>query len=146
MAIRKARTARQIAASRRNIVAAQRRSAQLRRGGAGKQGTTSFYGKGRKGRKAAKASKYGNKKDGLSIAQTQRRRQRSNRRKNVARTAIAGGVFAANAVAVYKQNPEVKRSVDVAAKRAKTAAKSAKTQYTYRTGVGRQIKKAQKRK
>ena len=146
MAFPKRKTAKQIAASRRNIVKAQRRSAELRRGGAGKDGTTAFYGKGRKGRKAAKRSTYGRKKDGLSIAQQQRRRQRSNKRKRIASTAVSGVAFAVTAASIYKTNPDVKRSVDVAAKRAKSAAQSAKTQYQYKTGIGRQVKKATKKR
>lgn len=129
MAIRKARTARQIAASRRNIVAAQKRSAALRRGGAGKNGNTAFYGKGRSGRKAAKRSTYGRKKDGLSIAQQQRRRQRSNKRKRVVSTAISAGSVAVAAHHIYKTNPDVKRSVNVAKKRAKSEARNVKQSY-----------------
>lgn len=109
-------------ARRAALARAQKRSAELRRNGAGKSGNASFYGKGRDGRKASRASTYGKKRDGLSIAQQQRRRQRSNRRKKAASTAIAGGVMAVKAYHIYKANPEVKRSVDTAAKRARQEA------------------------
>lgn len=109
-------------ARRAALARAQKRSAELRRNGAGKSGSASFYGKGRKGRKASRASTYGKKRDGLSIAQQQRRRQRSNRRKKAASTAIAGGVMAVKAYHIYKTNPEVQRSVNTAAKRARQEA------------------------
>lgn len=109
-------------ARRAALARAQKRSAELRRNGAGKSGNASFYGKGRDGRKASRASTYGKKRDGLSIAQQQRRRQRSNRRKKAASTAIAGGVIAVKAYHIYKTNPEVQRSVNTAAKRARQEA------------------------
>ena len=143
---RRGTTPAQRAAAKRNIVKAQKRSAELRRRGAGKNGTTAFYGKGRKGRKAAKASTYGRKKDGLSIAQQTRRKQRTNKRKAVASTAVAGGVIAVKAYGLYKSNPDVNKSVKTAAREAKSTARKAKTQYQYKTGVGRQIKKAQKKR
>ena len=109
-------------ARRAALARAQKRSAELRRNGAGKSGNASFYGKGRDGRKASRASTYGKKRDGLSIAQQQRRRRRSNRRKKAASTAIAVGVMAVKAHHIYKTNPEVQRSVNTAAKRARQEA------------------------
>lgn len=122
-----ARTARQIAASRRNIILAQKRSAELRRRGAGKHGSQSFYGKGHSGRKAAKLSTYGRKRDGLSIAQQQRRRQRSNRRKRAVSVAISGATVAVAAHHIYKTDPMVKKSVDTAASRARSQARRARS-------------------
>lgn len=116
-------------ARRAALARAQKRSAELRRKGAGKHGSASFYGKGKKGRRAAKHSTYGKKRDGLSIAQQQRRRQRSNRRKKYASAAISGGLIAVKAAHIYKTNPEINRSVNVAAKRAKQQARNARAAY-----------------
>ena len=134
------RSARQIAAARRNIKKAQARSAQLRRGGAGKNGTTSFYGKGRKGRKAARRSTYGRKKDGLSIAQQQRRRQRTNKWKN--RAAFVGSAVAVGA-GLWGNLDAAQKSQ--AKYKAKSGLNSVKTKYKYHTGVGRQIRRAKRK-
>ena len=130
------RSARQIAAARRNIKKAQARSAQLRRGGAGKGGTTSFCGKGRKGRKAARRSTYGRKKDGLSIAQQQRRRQRTNKWKR--RAAWVGSATATMAGLYGSLDSQTKAQ---ARYKAKSGLNSVKTKYKYHTGIGRQIRK-----
>lgn len=133
-------SARQIAAARRNIKKAQARSAQLRRGGAGKSGTTSFYGKGRAGRKAARRSTYGRKKDGLSIAQQQRRRQRTNKWKR--RAAFTGSAISVSAGLWGSLNQAQK----VQAKNAvNSGINTIKTKYKYQTGVGRQIRKNRKK-
>ncbi len=121
------RTARQIAASRRNIVLAQKRSAQLRKGKSFSKKTGHYYGAGKTGRKQAKINKYGSRKHGISIAQQQRRRQRTNRRKAIVSTAVSGVGVAVYAHSVYKNNPDVKRSVDTAARDAKTRARKAKS-------------------
>jgi hypothetical protein len=136
------KTARQVAASRRNIVAAQRRSAELRRGGAGKGGSTNFYGKGRSGRKAARRSKYGQKKHGLSIAQTQRRKQRANKYKRIASGAASG---AALGLAAYSQlSPMQQQKVKATSKH---YAKTAQTKAKYHTsGLHRQVNKHMKGK
>lgn len=134
-------SARQIAAARRNIKKAQARSAQLRRGGAGKGGTTSFYGKGRSGRKAARRSTYGRKKDGLSIAQRQRRRQRANTWK---RRAMWVGSATATMAGLYGSLDSQTKAQ--ARYMAKSGLNNFKTKYKYQTGVGRQIRKARKRK
>lgn len=135
------KTARQIAAARRNIKKAQARSAQLRRKGYGKDGNTAFYGKGRKGRKAARRSTYGRKRDGLSIAQQQRRRQRANKWKRraafVGTAATVGAGLWGNMDAAQKAN---------AKRAAKSGLNNLKTKYKYRTGVGRQIRKARRRR
>ena len=94
--VRRGTTAKQRAAAKRNIVKAQRRSAELRRAGhgKGKNGSSTFYGKGRKGRRAARKSTYGTKRHGLSIAQQQRRKQRANkwkRRAGLVATAATTG-------------------------------------------------------
>ena len=93
---RRGTSAKQRAAAKRNIVKAQRRSAELRRSGHGKNGSTNFYGKGRKGRKAAKRSAYGQRKHGLSIAQRDRRKARRKKYTNAAAKTIgaAGTAFA----------------------------------------------------
>ena len=136
-----ARTARQIAAAKRNIKKAQARSAQLRRGGAGRGGSTSFYGKGRAGRKAARRSTYGSKRNGLSIAQQQRRRQRTNKWKR-------RGAFLGTALTVgaglwgsmdATQKASVKRSVN-------SGLNTLKTKYKYQTsGMGGQIRRSRRK-
>lgn len=134
------KTARQIAASRRNIQAAQRRSAELRRGGAGKGGSTNFYGTGRAGRRAAKYSTYGQKKHGLSIAQQQRRRQRTNKYKNIARgAATVAGV----GIAAYGSlNSTQKQRVNATAK---NYAHTTKTKMKYHTsGMAGQVRRGMK--
>lgn len=110
------------AARRAALARAQKRSAQLRRKGAGKNGSRNFYGKGRKGRKAARKATYGDKRHGLSISQQRRRKTRSNKWKRRGRTAMTGAVAAA---VVYKNNPNVQKSVKKAAKRAKQYARNA---------------------
>ena len=111
------------AARRAALARAQKRSAQLRRKGAGKNGSRNFYGKGRKGRKAAKEATYGDKRHGLSISQQRRRKTRSNKWKRRGKTAIGGAVAAAT---VYQRNPAVQRSVKKAASRAKQFARNTK--------------------
>ena len=133
-------SARQIAAARRNIKKAQARSAQLRRKGYGKNGNSSFYGKGRSGRKAARRSTYGRKRDGLSIAQQQRRRQRANKWK---RRAAFVGTAAAFSAGVWNQaSPAQKAQAKYAAK---SGLNTLKTKYKYNTGIGRQIRKMRKK-
>lgn len=83
------RTARQIAASRRNIVAAQRASAASRRGKSRSKKTGHHYGTGKTGRRQARINKYGSRKHGISIAQQTRRDRRSRRRKNAAAVAFS---------------------------------------------------------
>lgn len=134
-------SARQIAAAKRNIKRAQARSAELRRKGYGKDGSSSFYGKGRKGRKAAKRSTYGRKRDGLSIAQQQRRKQRANKWKRrggaVASAAVIGAGLWGNLSEAQKSQAKYK---------VKSGLNSVKTKYKYHTGVGRQIRKAGRKK
>lgn len=136
-------SARQIAAAKRNIVKAQARSAQLRRKGygKGKDGSKSFYGKGRKGRKAARHSTYGRKRDGLSIAQQQRRRQRTNKWKR--RAAFVGSAVAVGAGLYGNLNQQQQAQVRHAAK---SGLNTIKTKYKYHTGIGRQVRKAKKKK
>jgi hypothetical protein len=133
-------SARQIAAARRNIKKAQARSAQLRRGGAGRNGTASFYGKGRAGRKAARRSTYGRKKDGLSIAQQQRRRQRTNKWKRRGMYASSAITFSAGLWGSMNQTQR-----EYAKYAAKSGLNTVKTKYKYHTGVGRQIRKSRKK-
>lgn len=127
------RTARQIAASRRNIVKAQRRSAELRRRGAGKNGSASFYGKGRKGRKAAKLATYGRRRDGLSVSQRHRRAQRSARRSAKIGVVLTGAAIAAS---VYGSNTNVQKSVNKTARRAKNTVKGHKMVYDFNRVTG----------
>lgn len=129
MALPKRKTAKQIAASRRNIIKAQRASAASRRGKSRSKKAGHHYGEGRTGRKQAKINKYGSRKHGISIAQQTRRDKRSRNRKRAASTVIAGGVIAAKAAYVYKTNPDMKRSVDTAARRAKSNANRARGTY-----------------
>lgn len=120
------RTARQIAASKRNIVAAQRRSAQLRKGKSFSKKTGHYYGTGKTGRRQARINKYGSRRHGISIAQQQRRDKRSNRRKRIA---MSGATLAVAAHHIYKANPEVQKSLKTAAKDAKVRANRAKGTY-----------------
>ena len=133
-------SARQIAAARRNIKKAQARSAQLRRKGYGKNGNTAFYGKGRAGRKAARRSTYGRKRDGLSIAQQQRRRQRTNKWKR--RAAFTGTALATGAGLWANLNQTQREYAKYAAK---SGLNTLKTKYKYNTGIGRQIRKMRKK-
>lgn len=123
------RTAKQIAASRRNIIKAQRASADSRRGKKRSKKSGHHYGTGKTGRRQARRNKYGSRRHGISIAQQTRRDQRSRKRKAVASAAVAGGVLAVKAYGLYKSNPEVKRSVDTAARRAKSDANRVKSTY-----------------
>lgn len=120
------RTARQIAASRRNIIIAQRVSADSRRGKKRSNKSGHHYGTGKVGRRQAKINKYGSRKHGISIAQQTRRDKRSRNRKRVA-TAVGGAVMVGTHI--YMNNPEVKRSVDTAARRARADANRAKGTY-----------------
>jgi len=138
-----ARTARQLAASRRNIVAAQRASAASRRGKKRSVKTGHHYGTGRTGRKTARRAKYGSKKHGISIAQQQRRDKRSRRRKN----ALAGGLaVASTAAAVYsnyhqnttkQQRANHKRKVKEAGRDFARRPKTAKMVYNMNRQLGR---------
>lgn len=91
------RTARQIAAARRNIVKAQRASAESRRGKSRSKKTGHHYGKGKVGRRQSRINTYGKKRHGLSIAQQTRRKQRANKWKRragvVASTAATGAAL-----------------------------------------------------
>jgi hypothetical protein len=127
MALGKRRTAKQIAASKRNIIAAQRASAASRRGKKRSTKAGHHYGTGKTGRRQARINKYGSRKHGISIAQQTRRDKRSRKYKKAGATAVAGGVFAVKAAMIYRQNPEVKKSVDTAAKRAKSTKRMYKT-------------------
>lgn len=131
-----ARSARQVAAARRNIVKAQRASAASRRGKKRSKATGHHYGKGKTGRRQSRTNTYGKKRHGLSIAQQTRRKQRSNRRKRVASGALTA---VATGVAVYGNlSPSQKGKV-------KDYGRTAKTKVQYHTGVGRQIRKAKRR-
>lgn len=130
------RTAKQIAASRRNIIKAQRASAASRRGKKRSKKSGHHYGTGKTGRRQARINKYGSRKHGISIAQQTRRDKRSRKRKAVASAVIAGGVVAIKAAAIYKTDPNVKRSVDAAARRAKSEARNARTTYSTNRQLG----------
>ena len=91
------RTARQIAASRRNIVKAQAESARSRRGKKRSRKTGHHYGEGRTGRRQARRNKYGSRKHGISIAQQQRRDRRSAARRRRVGYAVTGATLAATA-------------------------------------------------
>lgn len=128
-----ARTARQIAASRRNIVKAQAESARSRRGTHRSKKTGHHYGTGKTGRKQARRNKYGSRKHGISIAQQQRRDRRSSKRKRRAGYAVtAAGI----AVTAYGQlNPHQKAKIHVKAKDYAMRPTRAKNNYKF----GRQV-------
>lgn len=138
---RRPRTAAQIAASRRNVIKAQKRSAELRHARAATAGKKT--GGGRKfysgptptrrrtaiRRRAARQQARDHAADAIQIA------------KNavaIGSVAVSGATLAVSAYKVYADNPEVKKSIDMAAKRAKNLAtgkrtKSAKMSPTMRT-------------
>ena len=87
------RSARQIAAAKRNIIKAQAASARARRGKKRSRTTGHTYGKGRKGRKATRRSLYGSRKHGLSPTQYARRRQRANKWKRRGSAAVSAAML-----------------------------------------------------
>ena len=129
---RRPRTARQIAASRRNVIKAQKRSADLRRGrsqtAGSKAGGTNrkFYsanaGKPRRrtqmARRAARAEARDHAADAIQTA------------KNavaIGSVAVSGAALAVSAYKVYADNPEVKKSIDSAARNARNLATGRRT-------------------
>lgn len=120
------RTAKQIAASRRNIIKAQRASADSRRGKKRSNKSGHHYGTGKVGRRQAKINKYGSRRHGISIAQQQRRDKRSRTRKTVVASAAGAAMVAAK---IYQSDPEMRRSVNAAAKRAKSDANRVRGTY-----------------
>lgn len=89
------KSAKQIAASRRNILKAQAASARARRGKGRSKKTGHHYGSGKTGRKNTRRAKYGSVRHGISPTQQLRRNQRTARRKRVANAAFTAGVTAA---------------------------------------------------
>ena len=129
---RRPRTAAQIAASRRNIIKAQRRSADLRRGRSQTQGTKAgitnrkFYagtaGKPRRRtqikRRAAQANARDHAADAIQTA------------KNavaLGSVAVSGAALAVSAYKIYADNPDVKKSIDSAARSARNLATGRRT-------------------
>lgn len=93
------RTARQIAASKRNIAKAQIASARARKGKKRSAKSQHTYGTGRTGRKNTRRALYGSRRHGISPVQYQRRQQRAakwKRRAGYAATGVAIGVMAYN--------------------------------------------------
>lgn len=141
---RRRRTASQIAASRRNIVKAQQRSAQLRRRGA-IPGAAQTRGKhiGR----SAPGKKY--------YAPPARKRAGSARRSapkrsalDTARNVVAAGSIAVSAASVavaahkiYKDNPDMVKSVATATGRAKAIRNNHRTVYRRGLSATRRAKK-----
>lgn len=95
-----AKTARQIAAAKRNIVKAQAASARSRKGKSRSKQTGHHYGTGRQGRRATKRALYGSRRHGISPTQAVRRKGRYKKTKivakNVAAAAVVGAVAYAN--------------------------------------------------
>ena len=116
---RRRRTAKQIAASKRNIVAAQRRSAQLRRNGAippvGRK-KKKFYSKPR----ARTRPRTRAKPNGITAV------ERAKTVVALANVAVSGAAVGIAAHNLYKKNPDVEKSIKTAARRAKVVARKAK--------------------
>jgi uncharacterized membrane protein YebE (DUF533 family) len=143
--MQKRKTAKQIAAAKRNIVKAQRASADSRRGKSRNVKAGHHYGTGSGGRKNTRRALYGSRRHGISPTQHLRRQQRARKWKN--RAAVVGSA-AAIGVAVYSNyhkttSPEQRAKHRAAAK---DYAQGVKTKVRYHTsGIGRQIRKSQKK-
>lgn len=113
----KRKSARQIAAARRNIIKAQRASADSRRGKKRSKKSGHHYGTGKTGRRQARINKYGTRRNGISIAQATRRKQRSAKYKRAASLATTAALVT---YSVYGDKP-FKQGADYARKGAKSA-------------------------
>lgn len=144
-----ARSARQIAASRRNIAKAQVASARARKGKHRSSVSQHTYGTGRSGRKNAKRALYGSRRHGISPAQYQRRQQRSakwKRRAGYAATAVSLGAVAyshLDAGTKARINADARDYARAARKSSSTAAAS-KRSYKFNRAAGMSRNKAAK--
>lgn len=135
------RSARQIAAAKRNIRKAQLASAAARRGRHRSRTTGHTYGKGRSGRKATKRALYGSRKHGLSPTQALRRKQRATKWKNRGKAAVS---IATTGAAIYSALPQQQKNKINA--KAKNYANTTKIKVKYRaSGLHGQIKKKRRR-
>lgn len=138
----KRKTARQIAAARRNIVKAQKASADSRRGKSRSRKSGHHYGTGKTGRRQAKRNKYGSRKHGISIAQQTRRDRRSRKWKNRGAVAFSVATTGAAIYGSYHSNTSPgqraanKKRVKQAGKDFRNAPSSAKLGYR----TGRQVR------
>ena len=139
-----ARTARQLAASRRNIVKAQQASANSRRGKKRSNKSGHHYGTGKVGRKQARRNKYGSRKHGISIAQQTRRDRRARKYKRAGSVAFA---VAATGIGVYSQlspaqKSAVKQRVKSAPRDFKWGSKESKMVYNVNRQMGHNRRKS----
>jgi hypothetical protein len=104
-----AKTAKQIAASRRNIAKAQVASAAARRGRHRSAASGHAYGTGKTGRRSTRRALYGSRRHGISPVQHQRRTQRANKWKRRVAGATAVGVYGAYATYALT-TPQQRRS------------------------------------
>lgn len=93
------KSAKQIAAAKRNIVKAQAASARARRGRKRSSTSGHTYGTKRSGRKAAKRALYGSRRHGISPTQHMRRRQRT--RNKIGRAAGSVALTVGTTAALY---------------------------------------------
>ena len=143
--MQKRKTARQIAASKRNIIKAQRVSADSRRGKSRSKTAGHHYGTGKQGRKDTRRALYGSRKHGISPPQYARRQQRARKWKGRAAAVGAAAAIGATVYANYHQNttPEQRSQHK---RRAKATYRGAKMKVKFRTsGLAGQIKRSQKK-
>lgn len=133
-----ARSARQVAAAKRNIKIAQAASARSRKGKSKSAASGHHYGTGRQGRKATRLALYGSKKHGISPTQYARRRQRANKWKG--RAALAASVALTGATLYASMPPQQRAALK---NKVRDHSARAKTHVQYRVGaykMHRQIK------
>lgn len=139
----KAKTARQIAASKRNIVKAQIASARSRKGKKRSVAAGHHYGTGKTGRKNTRLALYGSRKHGISPAQYARRKQRANKWK---KRALITGAVAAGTFHLVTQYTTPEEKVKIINK-TRDYAHAAKTKVRYHaSGLHSQIRRATRKK
>lgn len=143
--MQKRKTAKQIAAAKRNIVKAQRASADSRRGKSRTKTAGHHYGTGRKGRKDTRRALYGSRRHGISPTQHLRRQQRARKWKNRAAIVGAAAAIGATVYTNYHQSTTPEQRAQHKS-RAKASYHGAKTKVKYHTsGLGRQIRRSQRK-
>lgn len=130
------KSAKQIAASKRNIIKAQAASARVRRGNHRNSISGHYYGSGRAGRKAAKRALYGSHRHGISPVQLQRRQGRL--RNRVGRAAVRVGVTAGTLAATYyvTSSPQNRANINARVKNYSQRPKRFKAHYGNLRGMG----------
>lgn len=138
-----ARSAKQVAAARRNIKIAQAASARSRKGKSKSSASGHHYGTGKTGRKATRLALYGSKKHGISPTQYQRRRQRANKWKGRAALAVSAGLTAATLYATMppQQRQAMKNKIRDHSARMKTHVKYRVGSYKMHRQINQYLKK-----